>query len=136
MIENLKVGDLVLTKDNGFQAIVWVGRREVQFSSLQDQVRLRPIQISQRLLASTEPLTVSPHHRILATGPGISLLCGTDEVVMSAEHLAKCGAAERYFDVSMVRYFHIMFKNHELVLSNGTWTESLDPHFLFNALFA
>ncbi len=30
-------------------------------------------------------------------------------------------------DVSSTTYFHIMFDQHEVVLSDGTWTESFQP---------
>lgn len=130
-VEDLQIGDLVLTKDNGYQEILWTGVRKVTFADHSDRAELRPIRVAQNVAPSKPSLVVSPQHRILVSGPNVSLLCGEPEALVSAENLRKCGMAQRIHDGNSVCYYHFMCKRHELVLSNGTWTESLDPYFLF-----
>lgn len=132
-VEDLKCGDLVRTKDKGYQPIVWVGRKRIRFSSRNDRPHLRPIRIPRGEVCSQSPLTVSPQHRVLGYGENVNYFTGLDEVLVSAEHLRKCGAARRIYKDDSVTYYHFMTAHHELVLANGNWAESLDPFFLFNA---
>lgn len=130
-VQDLKVGDLVLTKDNGYQPVLWIGQKQIQFHGKSDKPHLRPLRIDQRVLASHLSLVLSPQHRILVYGGDVAMVSGVDEALVSAEHLFKSGAAHRQWHLSNVTYFHIMFEQHELILSNGSWSESLDPYFLY-----
>ena len=47
LIETLKVGDLVLTADNGPQPIRWIGRRDLDQTALLRVPKLRPVLIKQ-----------------------------------------------------------------------------------------
>lgn len=131
-VQELVVGDLVLTMDNGFQPIVWVGSKHIHFSSQQDREHLRPICIPKGEACPNGPLTVSPQHRILCRGANVDLVAGFEEALVSAEHLRKCGAAQSIRNEASVTYYHFMTHEHELVLADGNWSESLDPYFLFS----
>ncbi len=127
-IETLEVGDRVITRDNGVQRIRWIGERVVGGDELGRMPSLRPILIEAGALGNGLPerdLLVSPNHRMLVTGQA-DLLYGEAEVLVAAKHLTHLPGV-RQVDVENVTYFHILFDRHEIVLSNGTWSESFRP---------
>lgn len=121
-IEDLRPGDLVLTRDNGPQPLRWVGQRRVAATG-----RFAPVRIDPALLAGADaPLLVSPQHRMLWTGARAQLLFGTSEVLVSACHLLDNPAARR-IEGGAVTYIHLMFDQHEIITANGAPTESFFP---------
>ena len=48
------------------------------------------------------------------------------EVLAAAKHLVGSQGIHRV-DVMQTTYIHFMFERHEVVLSNGSWTESFQP---------
>lgn len=128
-VEALKVGDRVLTRDNGYQAIRWIGRRELTAAELQAQPEFQPVRIRRGALGLNLPerdLTVSPQHRMLMTGSRAELLFGETEVLVAAAHLEGRHGVERQAVVA-VSYLHILFDQHEIIRANGAWTESYQP---------
>ena len=45
LIEELNVGDMILTQDNGLQRIRWIGSREMSAADLKSSPKLRPVRI-------------------------------------------------------------------------------------------
>ena len=90
-VEDLVPGDAVLTRDNGFKPILWVGRRDLSAQALAADPKLHPVRIRQGALGRQLPLRdslVSPQHRLLLTGPRAELLFGEHEVlVLSLIHI-------------------------------------------------
>lgn len=128
-IEALRPGDMVITRDNGPQEIRWVGQRTVSGPALRLDQALRPVRIRAGALGAGVPerdLEVSPNHRVLLLGDHPSLEAAETEVFVSAHHLVGTrGIAS--VDVAEVTYLHFMCDRHEVVLSNGAWTESFRP---------
>lgn len=128
-IENLKVGDFVLTKDNGAQEIRWIGRRHISSTSLQRRSYLRPIRICAGSLGPNTPstdLVVSPQHRILVRSKIAQKMFGTDEVLVAAKQLLRIDGIDICDDdENGVEYFHILLSNHEVIFANGAESESL-----------
>lgn len=119
VIETLRVGDLVLTRDNGPQPIRWLGKRSVP-----GEGRFAPIIIQAGALESvTQDLRVSPQHRFLFTGHHVNLLFGADEVFVSAKQLVN-GRDVRHANCNSVTYLHMMFDHHQIIFANGIATES------------
>lgn len=125
----LKVGDLVMTRDDHFQPIRWVGQRRL---TRQDQLtapELRPVFIPAGTLGAGVPqrdLLVSPQHRMLISGPQVALWFGEDEVLVTAIQLTCLdGVVQRA--AAPVTYIHLMFDRHQIVLSDGAWSESFQP---------
>lgn len=118
-IETLRQGDMVLTRDHGFQPIRWIGN-----SAVEGRGKFAPIAINPTVLdGARRPLLVSPQHRVLFTGHKAELLFGTDEVLVAAKHLVD-GRDVRIVERSLVRYFHIMFDRHEVIYAEGAAAES------------
>jgi hypothetical protein len=128
-IEDLRVGDKVLTRDNGIQEIRWIGRKDLSARDLAMNPHLRPVLIRQGSLGNGLPerdMLVSPNHRVLVANDRTALYFDEHEVLVAAKHLV---AGRDIAQVAMAgtSYIHIMFDRHEVVLSNGAWTESFQP---------
>lgn len=127
-VEDLAVGDLVLTRDNGLQPIRWIGSRRIGGTVLERNPRLCPIRIRAGALGGNTPasdLIVSPQHRILVRSKLAQRMFGIDEVLVAARQLLDVDGVEIARDMPEVEYFHFMFDDHQLVLANGAETESL-----------
>lgn len=71
-------------------------------------------------------MIVSPNHRILVISEKAELLFEDHEVLVAAKHLVGREGIES-LGATDVTYIHIMFDRHEVVLSDGAWTESFQP---------
>ncbi|MTH34205.1 hemolysin [Paracoccus limosus] len=126
-VEDLRVGDLVRTRDHGLQPVRWIGGRALDRIDLAVSPKLRPIRIAAGALGDGMPandLLVSPQHRILVRSAIAQRMFGSDEVLVAARQLLALDGIEE-LTVDAVEYFHILFDRHEIVVSNGAETESL-----------
>ncbi len=119
LIDDLRVGDLVSTVDNGLQPIRWIGRRHVDHASLQAAPNLRPVLIRKGLLGVARDLLVSPQHGILI---------GRDHLVR-AKHLAEAPRSRIRIahGKSDVTYIHLMFDAHQIIWAENLPSESFYP---------
>lgn len=128
-VETLQVGDRVITRDNGIQEILWVGHRSLPEETLNAAPYLRPICIRQGALGNDLPerdMLVSPHHRVLVASDLSALHFDTREVLVPAKALTGHEGVEEVGAQETI-YIHIMFRQHEVILSDGIWTESFQP---------
>lgn len=129
LVEDLRVGDRVITRDNGIQEIAWVGHKPLSGKELAKSRHLRPILIKAGALGHGLPerdMMVSPNHRVLVSSEMTQLYFEEREVLAAAKHMV--GAAGIHsVDVVQTTYVHFMFERHEVVLSDGAWTESFQP---------
>ena len=129
-VETLEVGDLVLTRDRGAQAIRWIGRCAVSRARMVREPQFRPVRIRADAFGPGAPerdMLVSQQHRILISGWRAELLTGEAEVLVAAVHLVDDRAVQIARDVRETVYIHLQFDHHEIVLSDGLETESLNP---------
>lgn len=120
-IENLQIGDRVMTRDNGLQPIRWIGASKVR-----GQGKFAPITFRAGVLGNTRDLQVSPLHRMLLTGWKAEMLFGESEVLACAKHLVN-GDTIFSDPCAEVTYYHLMFDQHEIVFSEGCPSESFYP---------
>ena len=71
-------------------------------------------------------MMVSPNHRVLVANDKTALYFEDREVLVAAKHLTGLEGVD-VVEVSSVTYIHFMFERHEVVLSDGAWTESFQP---------
>lgn len=128
-VEVLRAGDRVQTRDNGLQALRWVGTRTLTAAELVAAPDLQPVRIEAGAFGSgpARAMLVSPQHRILVEGARAELLFGEAEVLVPAKHLVGQSAAFRAVPEAGVTYIHLLFDRHEIVQSDGIWTESFQP---------
>lgn len=127
-VEQLKVGDRVITRDNGYQVVRWIGRAEVSARTLRHHPNLRPIRISKDALAPGLPhadLLVSPQHRILLRSKVAKRMFKTSEVLVPAVKLLAHPGVTRIDDCTPLVYYHFLFDKHEIVYANCAPAESL-----------
>lgn len=129
LVEDLEVGDRIITRDNGIQDIRWIGTRSLTRTEMLGQQNLLPIRIRQGALGNGLPerdMMVSPNHRMLVASEKAAFFFEEREVLVAAKHLVGMPGVE-VADVADVTYIHFMFDHHEVVLSDGTWSESFQP---------
>lgn len=120
-IESLHAGDLFSTLDNGDQPVRWISNTTVA-----GRGDFAPIRISSGTLGAASDLFVSPQHRILIEGWQAELLFGCDSVLVAAKHLINDQNIQR-MPCESVQYFHLLFDQHQVVISNGVKSESFHP---------
>jgi len=128
-VETLAPGDLVVTRDGGLAPLRWIGHRSVGAFEQIRHPELRPVCVPKDFFGPAlpfAPLWVSAQHRILLAGWPVEIMAGAPAALATAEHLVGAGLA-RAADCRPADYFHLLFDSHEMVLSNGIWTESLLP---------
>jgi Hint domain len=128
-VETLRAGDKVVTRDDGLQEIRWVGRRPLSWADMAAAPYLRPVLVRQASLGNGLPerdMMVSPNHRLLVANDRTALYFNENEVLVSAKHLVG-SAGVRVLQSMQTTYVHFMCDRHEVVLSNGVWTESFQP---------
>ena len=120
LIDELRVGDLVTTLDNGPQRIRWIGRRRLDKSALQANPNMRPILVQRGVLGAERDLLVSPQHGLLIGRRGNQLV--------RAKHLAQAMPGVRIaHGKRSVTYIHLMFDAHQIILSENAPSESFYP---------
>ncbi|MBR9865037.1 MAG: type I secretion protein [Rhodobacteraceae bacterium] len=129
-VEMLKVGDRVITRDNGAQEIRWIGAKPMTGMELQANPHLQPVLIRKGALGNGLPerdMLVSQNHRLLVNNAEVGLLFNEPEVLVAAKHMVNDDKGISLVSASQATYVHFMFDHHEVVLSDGAWTESFQP---------
>ncbi len=128
-VEDLSVGDTVLTKGNGPQRLRWVGSKTVDFTAQGATAeKLRPVRISAGALGQGLPakdLLVSRQHRMLVSSKVSERMFGSPDVLVSAIKLAALPGIYVDEEITEVSYFHLLFDQHEVIFADGAPSESL-----------
>lgn len=129
-VEELAVGDEVITMDHGFQQVRWIGSTTVKAEG-----KVAPVVFRRGAMGNERDLRVSPQHRMLVRGWHVELMFGKQEALVPAKALIN---DETVFQLEggSVEYFHIMFDQHELVYSEGIPSESFHPGHIGLGSFA
>lgn len=130
LIEDLREGDLVQTKDNGAQRVEWMGSRRMSGARLMAMPGLRPVRIAPQFFGEDLPdqeLVVSPSHRIVIKGDVARDLFNTPEVLVSAKDLINKTSVTVDMSLREVTYVHLLFDRHQVLWANGVETESFHP---------
>jgi hypothetical protein len=128
-VQDIGIGTRVLTRDNGYQKVIWCGQRHFTIQDVENEPQLQPIRIAAGALGPNLPsqeLEVSPHHRMLLSNQQIRDWFDADEVLIAAR-LLSCFQGVTTAPLQETCFIHFMFDQHEIVLANGTWTESYQP---------
>lgn len=128
-VEELREGDRVITRDNGIQTIRWSGERAMSGGDFVIAPHLRPVLIRAGALGNGLPerdTVVSPNHRVLVANDRTALYFDEHEVLVAAKHLIGLEGVSTLQSAG-TSYIHFMCDRHEVVLSNGAWTETFQP---------
>ena len=122
-IEDLKVGDRVLTRDDGAQSVRWIGQ-----TTLRAVGEFAPVVIRKGTLHNENDLMLSSDHRVFIYQREDHLGAGRAEVLVRVRHLIN-GDTVYQQDGGFVDYFQILFDDHQIIYAEGIAAESLliDP---------
>ncbi|WP_322892492.1 MULTISPECIES: Hint domain-containing protein [unclassified Yoonia] len=128
--EALRPGDRVLTRDNGLQIITWAGQKTMTMQDLPLTSDMRPVRIRKGALGQNCPerdMVVSPNHRMLIAADHLRDSFAETEMLLAAKHMTYMPGVDP-LHVPDVTYIHFMCAQHEIVFSDGTWTETFQPN--------
>lgn len=131
-VESLKPGHKVLTQDNGFQELIIVMSRIIGTDELRKNEKLYPLKIAAGTLGLGLPkrnLNVSRQHRMIVKSNIVSCMFGTDTSLVAAIRLANLPGVFIDKSFASVEYFHLAFKQHEIVFAEGAPAESFLASF-------
>ncbi|WP_099826184.1 Hint domain-containing protein [Oceaniglobus indicus] len=125
LIDDLQVGDLVMTLDNGPQPIRWLyrGAHPLEDAKPTD----KPVLIAAGALGNglpTQDLIVSPQHRMLVGGRQLASRFDT-EAFVPAKSLAALRHIRHMHGRKAFAWTHFSCDRHEVIFANGCLSESL-----------
>jgi hypothetical protein len=115
-VENLQIGDLVLTASGAAKPVKWIGRRRIDLALHPRPEVVAPVRIQRDALAENVPhtdLLLSPDHAIFVDG---KLICARQLINGTTIRQEKGG--------SSVEYFHVELDQHAILLAEGLPAES------------
>ncbi len=117
-VEDIRLGDLVWTLDNGLQPVRWIGNTTVRGHGA-----FAPVLVRAGALGNSADMLVSQQHRFMLSDWRAELLIGEPEVLVAAKHLVN-GRDVTLSPQPHVTYIHLMFDRHEIVFAENAPTES------------
>jgi hypothetical protein len=114
-VEDLRVGDLVLTISGRETPIAWIGRRTLDCRRHPAPERVRPIRIAAHAFGENRPkrpLQLSPDHSVFV-----------EDVLIPIKFLVN-GVTIVQVAASAVTYYHLELPSHDVVLAEGLPAES------------
>jgi len=115
-VEELEIGDRLLTSAGVARPIKWIGRRSYPGRFANGNRDVLPICFSQGSLAGNVPhrdLWVSPRHAMFLDG-----------VLIAAEHLVNGVSVVQATHVDLVEYFHVELDSHDVIVAEGSLSET------------
>ena len=121
-VEDLQIGDEVLTLSHEFQPIKWIGKRTYAqlFISKDRKADVLPIRIRKGALGHGVP------HRDLYVSPGHALYF--EDTLIPASALVNGLSVTQVEDIEQIDYFHILLDRHDVVWAEGAAAESYEIH--------
>jgi hypothetical protein len=129
-VARLRAGDLVQTRDNGLQPVLWLGKTALSGLALRRHPHLRPVRFRRGDLHNGSPvedLCVSPAHGIIVSGRKARDLFGCEEVLVRAGDMIDYARVTQDPALHGVVYMHLLLESHQIIFANGVATESFHP---------
>jgi len=115
-VETLAIGDAVVTMSGEARSIKWIGRRSYAGRFVIGQKDILPVCIKAGAIGDNVPrrdLWISPHHAMYLEG-----------VLIEARDLVNDVTIYQAERVEKVEYFHIELETHDVILAEGSLSES------------
>jgi hypothetical protein len=115
-VEDLRIGDAVVTRFGGFQRIKWIGRQNFEAAALGEGRDHLPVRLRAGSLGEGLPA------RDLFISPGHSMLVG--DTLVLARSLVNGITITQDEAPARIEYFQIDLGRHDCVIAEGTWSET------------
>ena len=115
-VEDLKIGDLLLTASGKLRPLKWIGTRAYSARFARNNAELLPIRFKAGSVAPGVPardLLVSPKHAMFLDG-----------VLIPAEHLVNGATIVKEAPGEDIHYFHLELETHDVLIAEGAFSES------------
>jgi hypothetical protein len=115
-VEELAIGDRVVTISGAARPIKWIGRRAFDGRFIAGNLAVLPIRVMAGAIADGVPardLWVSPGHALAIDG-----------VLVQAEHLINGATIAQPETADEVEYFHIELEAHDIIFADGAPAET------------
>jgi len=126
-VENLKIGDEVMTASGVARPIKWIGRRSYSGRFVMGRKDILPVCMKAGALADNVPkrdLWISPNHAMYLDG-----------VLIEAKDLVNGVSIVQAERVEQVEYFHIELETHDVIIAQGALSETFiddDSRLMFH----
>ncbi len=130
-VEFLRVGDLIVTRDNGLQPVRMVWTRTVTATEIAADPSLAPIVLRTRAIGPMMPqrdVSVGPAHRLLIPGWRLEGEVDNESCLVPARDISELNDSifvDRAPDE--VTYYNVVFDEHQVICVNGLPVESFLP---------
>ena len=118
-VEELKIGDVVITARGAKRPIKWIGRRSYAGRFVLGRKDILPVCIKAGALGVNVPerdLWISPHHAMYFADDG--------GVLIEAKDLVNGTSIVQTARVDKVEYFHIELETHDVIIAEGALSET------------
>lgn len=119
MIETLRPGDSVMTRDHGPQTIRWIGHQTVRAEG-----EFAPIVLKKGALNNASDLTLGPNHRLFLYQRSDPNGFGASEITVRAKLLVN-GETIIRSKGGFIEYCQVLFDRHEIIYVEGIAAESM-----------
>lgn len=127
-VQDLEPGDLVLTRDDGPQPVIWRGETRLSGAELALHPHLRPLRVSAGSWGPGRPgmaLRLAPGHRLVVPAlPGLAL---RGEALAAAADLEDGRRIRPDLGCTQVTYHHLLLPRHQILRAEGLECESFHP---------
>jgi probable HAF family extracellular repeat protein len=120
-VENLRIGDKVITLSGEARTIKWIGRRSYGGRFVMGRTDILPICIKAGALNDNVPkrdLWISPHHAMYFRSEH------RDGMLIEAKDLINGVSIVQMRRVDKVEYFHIELETHDVIVAEGALSET------------
>ncbi|GGG61045.1 hypothetical protein GCM10011415_03860 [Salipiger pallidus] len=118
-VEELAVGDRVLTRDDGPQPVRWLGHHTTRAAGA-----FAPILIKAGVLNNSGDLLVGPDHRLFIYQRQDRLGAGRAELLVKARHLVNGDTITRV-EGGFIDFYQMIFDHHQIIYAEGIAAESM-----------
>ncbi len=128
-VEFLRAGDLVVTRDNGLQAVTLIWTETVTAAEIAADPALAPILLEPRAVGPMmpkKPLKVGAAHRLLIPGWRIDDEEDTENCLVAARDVDGLEISEATNDEDLT-YYNIVFETPQVFCASGMPVESFAP---------
>ena len=115
-VEDLKIGDEVMTMSGALRPIKWIGRRSYSGRFAAGQKNILPVCVKAGALEDQVPrrdLWISPHHAMYIDG-----------ALIEAKDLVNDVSIVQLERADQVEYFHVELDTHDVIIAEGALSES------------